>query len=93
MQRWMSQRPVIHPTDIQWAPTKCHGLVVNTVEKNLCSPSLEGKQIIRRDTNRPRSDKFEEKKERESKGWSDWVARRGFLWKNVYVILLPIIEL
>ena len=72
MQRWIRQRPVIHPTDIQWVPTKCHGLVVNTVEKNLCSPSLEGKQIIRRDTNRPGSDKFEEKKERARDGVIGW---------------------
>lgn len=41
MHRWMSQRPVIHPTGIHWAPTKCHGLVVNTTEKSLHSPSLE----------------------------------------------------
>lgn len=64
--------PGIHPTDTQWAPTKCHGLVVNTMEKNLCSPSLEGKQIICRDTNRPVSDKFQEKKERARDGVIGW---------------------
>ena len=69
MQRWMRQRQAFTPQiDIQWAPTKCHGLVVNTMEKNLRSPSLEGKQIICRDTNRPVSDEFQERKERARDG-------------------------
>lgn len=45
--------------------TKCHGLVVNTGGKNLCSPSLEGKQVIRRETNRPGRINSRRKRERE----------------------------